>query len=174
MKKVLAAIQLVLLVIFMLFLHLGAAYFLPYPWNTLNTIFMILVILMMTKETGQTVWLAFITHFFIELYATTPFGIILCSSTLSFLFTYWLSQSIFINKSWYTAFAFSAVSLIFYRIIYILLLIITGVFLETAPISWSLMFRYFGWELILTSIVAGVASLLIAPREKKRGTFFLH
>lgn len=172
--KTLILVGKMLMVIFaMVLLHLGAAYLLPYPWDSLNIMFMLLVVLIVVKETGIAVWLAYVGHFFIELYATTPFGVILFSSTISILCTFWLSRSIFINKSWYTAFVLAAIALFIYRLIYSTLLGILTLVQREGSLPWPLLIHHYVWELLLTSAAVGAVSLIFVHKKSKTQAFIL-
>ena len=155
-------------------LHFITSYILPYPWNALNVLFVVLVLLISIKEMKTTVWLAFLSHFFLELYATTPFGVLLFSSTFSALLTFWLSRSLIVNKSWYSTFVLSAAAIVLYRILYSGALYSVSVVSGIPVIPIFFMLPYFGFELFLTSFATGILYLLLARSKKKPGLFKLY
>ncbi|MEK7623759.1 MAG: hypothetical protein AAB408_03775 [Patescibacteria group bacterium] len=166
--KIIASVAVISLTILaMVFLHLVKVSLAPFPWSAINILFVPLILLMSIREARITVWLAFFSHFFIELYATTPFGVVLASSTLSVLLTFWLSQSFFIHRSWYTAFALSAVAIFLYRLFYSVILQALSLTGKISPLPISPLLPYYGWEILLTSVVTGSLSIfLVWPKNR--------
>jgi len=156
-------------IIFLLLLviaHFFLSYILPFPYNTLNIVFAALVLFMLLSESGTIVWMAFFTHLCIELYSVSPFGIILLSSTLSILCTYWLFQYFFSNRSWYSAILLTFVSLFLYRAISLFLLTITYFIQKEGSVPWSNMFVLSAWELLFTEIIV-LFGFAIIPQLRK-------
>lgn len=142
-----------LFLLFLVIAHFFLSYTLPFPFNTLNIIFASLVLYMVFSESGSVVWMAFFTHFCIELYSVSSFGIILLSSTLSILFTYWFFQFVFTKKSWYSIPFVAFLSLALYRAISLLLLVLIGFITKDTAIPWGSIFILAAWELFFTELV---------------------
>lgn len=156
-------------IIFLLLLviaHFFLSYILPFPYNTLNIVFAALVLFMLLSESGIIVWMAFFMHLCIELYSVSPFGIILLSSTLSILCTYWLFQYFFSNRSWYSAIFLTFIALFLYRTISLFLLSITYFIQKEGSVPWSNMVVLSGWELLFTEIIV-LFGFAIIPQLRK-------
>ena len=112
-------------------IHLGIAYMLPFPWNSLNILFVFSILFLVFRGSGLVIWITCVMHFFVELYSAQPFGIAMVSSTFSLLFTYWLYQYIFTNRSWYIVIILSISSLFFYRVMSTILLWLFSIFINS-------------------------------------------
>lgn len=166
MKNAIKILLGLLLVITITTLDIGATYTFQYPFSIINIIFAVLIIIMMWCEHGIVVWLAFCAHLFIELFAVTPFGIILLSSTLGMLAGYWLYTNIFTNKSWYTAIVMTLITITIYRTVYIVLYLLY-LFLNSLIMPNAFFFSIFFWEIILTSLSVGIIFIMISPFSEK-------
>lgn len=147
---------------FFVIMDIGLSYILPYPWSKINLLFALLIILMLWRDSGWIVWITFFTHLIIELYTASPFGVILASSTLSILFSFWLYKHLFTNRSWYATVALSAITLALFRLFYVSTLLILRVFGVVKTIPWKLMLVTFAWEALLTISAVGVIYFFIS------------
>lgn len=143
-------------------IHIGASYFLPFPWSKINLIFLLLVIIMMWRDTSLIVWVAFFTHLIIELYSATPFGVQLFSSTIGMLFTFWIYRNLFNNRSWYSAMAITAFSLTVYRLLYTASLILLKFLGIIVSIPWKNAAETFVWEILLTVFGTGITYFILS------------
>lgn len=169
MKKILRTFSFPLGTLAIVFSHLAVSYLLPPPWGHMNAIFVILSLLLLLGESGMVVWMAFAGHFVLELYATTPFGIVLFSGTFALLAAVWLFRYFFTNRSWYTAFAVSAIGVALYRVLYSGSLLLVRAFGVETALPWRRLAVVFGWEILLTAIATGALYVLVArPFRKKR------
>ncbi len=167
------AIKLLLAAFMVTFLsisNVSVAYLLPYPLDKLNIIFVALILIIVFRGTGISVWLVFFSYFIIELYTITPFGVTLTSATWGALFCYWLYQHVFTNRSWYAVLGLSILTLISYRLFYIALLFLTTLFKTEGTVSMFLLFPIYGWEILLTTGTVGVLYATISPFVKKLDT----
>jgi hypothetical protein len=149
-------------VVFVVLLHLATGSVLPYPWGYANAIIVFLILFLLLEESGVVVWIAFAAHFFVELYAMSPFGVILFSGTMSALAAFWLYRYFFTNQSWFTATALSFLTVVMYRLMYTVLLLIARIFLGTPLPPWRFLMIVYGWEIALTTLAAGMLYLAIA------------
>ena len=148
-------------------LNIGASYILPYPYSKINIIFIALLIIMMWSDSGTVIWISFFSHFFIELFSTTPYGIILFSSTIAWLFCFWLYKNFFTNRSWYSATALMFFVLICYHLFYAIILLVTQIFGLTGDISWSSLFVTAGWEILFSVILMSIIYFILSIFIKK-------
>jgi hypothetical protein len=143
-------------------LSISTSYLLPFPFSKINIIFLVLVIIMMTKDSGLVVWIAFLAHFIIELYSSVPFGLILFSGTISILIIFWFYKNIFTNRSWYSSIALTLIALILYRLLYIFLLFFLNIINVNNFIWESSILFIFGWEILLTSLSTGFVYFILS------------
>lgn len=134
-------------------IHMAFLYLFPYPLNKINVIFMFLVLAMLWTDSGIVVWVSFLLHFFIELYALTPFGIVLFSGTIATLMLFWLYRNVFINRSFVAVVSLSAAAILLYRFLYTLTLSIFAYPIIVQQSFFSLIGVY-AWEMLFTVIGA--------------------
>ncbi len=160
-------IGLIAIIFFIVIMNLAASYILPYPFSKMNILFVLLLLFLFWRESGKVVWLSFFTHIIIEFYALTPFGIILFSGTISMLFTYWIYQNIFTNKSIYSVLALSIFAVIIYRFFYMFLLFLFNFFSgssESIPLLMTM--QTFGWEILFTVLSVSTVYLFATQISK--------
>lgn len=167
MRHFLSIFSKVLFLLALVVAHFFLSYILPFPLNTVNIIFASLMLFMLLSESGTIVWMAFFTHLCIELYSVSPFGVILFSSTISILFTYWLFQYFLSNRSWYSIVVLTFLSLFFYRFISLFLIASISFLGKGDPLPWSNILALAGWELFFTEIVVIVGYAIIPQLRKK-------
>lgn len=152
MRKLKKIILLFFLTLLVLVLHFAIAYALPYPFDKINILFIYLILYLIVTESGTVVWLAFLTHIFIEIFPSTIFGVTLLSSSLAMLFSYWLYTYYITNRKWFSVGFLTFLTILFYRILYSFFLFFRNRFDETTPhIEWSQMVQLSFWEIILTT-----------------------
>lgn len=167
MRKLLSFIGKIIFLIGLVVSHFFLSYSLPFPLNTINILFAVLIVTMILAESGVIVWMAFFTHLCIELYSVTPFGIILASSTLSILFTFWMFQYVFTNRSWYSAIFLTFFSLFLYRSISFVLLVLYNFLSKTENTPWSNFVILALWELLFTEIAVLIFYTVVSQFYKK-------
>ena len=170
MDKILRIFGMFLAIIFLVAINIGLSYILPFPYSKLNILFAVIIILMLLSDSGLIVWITFFSHLFIELFSTTPFGVIIFSSTISILVAFWLYKHIFTNRSLLATIALSSFALIFYRLIYILLLAITRLFGIRTEIPWQLIFITFLWEFLFTTTLVAIFYFILSKFSKRLKT----
>ncbi|MFZ2189698.1 MAG: hypothetical protein WA057_04990 [Candidatus Magasanikiibacteriota bacterium] len=170
MAKFLRFFGISLIIIILTVLNIGLSYLLPYPFNKINILFIAIIIFILWKNSGTIIWFAFFSHLLLELFSTTPFGIILFSSTISILFTYWLYQEIFTNRSLLSTLAIGFFALFFYRVLYLLLLILAKFLSFTTSIPWQSIFITFFWEFIFTLTALAIIYFIISKSSRRFNT----
>lgn len=141
---------------------------LPPPWRQINALFLFLMILFMIRETGAVVWLSFFVHFIMELYATTPFGIVLFAGTVGMLVSVWLFHQFLTNRSWYTMFVLTASAILLYRLLYTVLLFIVSTRGYTVMPPWTFLLQTYGSEIALTACVATISYAFIEHVARRK------
>ncbi len=167
MKKLFAAFFYIMILLIIVSFAMGASFVLPYPWSKVNILFAFLLLILAFRPQGTVVWMSFIAHFFLELYAITPFGILLVSGTLSMLFTFWAYQYLFSNRSWYAMVAMCAFTLGIYRCIYVITLYIAHLIHPETVISWGSIMETTAWEILFTTTLVAVLYLIFFYRSRR-------
>lgn len=172
MKQFLKALCVVLLLIPVVALHMAVTYILPFPFDKINIIFASLILFILFNKSGAVVWISFLVHYLVELYATTAFGIVLFSGTMSILFVYWLSKNVFTNPRFVVAIGLSAIGLLIYRATYVLSLFLLYLLsrgrYETGLVPGMIVLYI--WELFLTTVLVSIGYIVISfYRGKKAG-----
>lgn len=154
MRKLLRFLFLFFLTLCIVVFHFFIVYTLPFPFDKMNILFLYLVLYLLITEQGNVVWLAFLTHIFIEVFPSNIFGVTLLSSSLAFVFSYWLHMYYLTNRKWYGATALMIATLFCYRILYSLFLF---VFHRITPLSVNIQWKEL-WQLSIYEI--GLTTLL--------------
>lgn len=147
-----------------------ASTFLSFPFSKVNILFSALILLIVWKNQGYVVWFAFFSHFFLELFLSTPFGVVLFSSTISILLSYWMFRYLFTNRSVYAVATLSVVSLACYRILYIFLLMLIRLVNEGFTIPFKLTLVTMFWEILITASLTSVAYMIFSVSTKMFST----
>ena len=147
--------------------HIGLAFILPFPWSKINIIFVLLIILLFWWDSGYIIWLAFFSHLLIELYTTTPFGVLLFSGTISFLLAFWFYRYFFTNRSWYAAATLGLLTILIYRALYFFGLLSYKVLGLTTILPWQNILLTSMWEIVL-SVPAIMLIFFVCSRFSRR------
>lgn len=154
MKKLLHFLFLFFITLFVVAFHFFIVYTIPFPFDKINILFIYLTFYLLLTERGTVVWLAFLTHIFIEVFPSNIFGVTLLSSSLAFVFSYWLHMYYITNRKWYGASMLIFSTLFCYRVLYSIFLF---VFYRIAPsltrsIQWTELWQLTSYEIVLTTL----------------------
>ncbi len=139
----------IFLTVGILMLHVGFITLVPYPLNTIQVALLLLTYIIILKQSGTTVWMAFVIGFIFDLMSSSMFGIFTLSYTVTVLLLYWLFRDILTQQSFWAVSALTAAGLIVFRIMYTLTLIISQ------DIIWSDLMIWYSWEFMMT-VGAGI------------------
>lgn len=134
MKLLLKIISFVGGSILLVLLHVILVDFFPYPLNYINVVFIGLLWWLIYNPSYETKIRIVLVGWLIELYASTPFGILLISLVAALLIVDWLLRTILTHHSWYMVFLTGVAGLALYRVIYVLLLIVGASFFHVGAI----------------------------------------
>lgn len=160
MQLILRLLAYAFALISMTILHLGVSYILPSPWSHVNSLFIVLSLILFARNSGSVIWMAFFAHLLIELYTTTPFGIVLYTSTIAMVIGYWLSVAVITNRSWYSLSLLTGMILLVYRLGYMLLLAVTQI-VTNNRYNWSALLADLGWEWVFTTITVTIIAIIL-------------
>lgn len=149
-------------------LQLTVSNLLPYPFDKVNIVFAILIIYLLFKGSGAVVWFSAAFHLLIELYSTTPFGVVLFAGTFGILIVFWVARILFTNASIQVAAGLLVLGLLFYRILYILFLTINTLIFHTIDLKFGFFTRLFAWELSSTLVFTLVLYAMVIVLSKLR------
>ncbi len=166
-NRIIKILLVILGVIFMAALHIGFSYLLPYPFSKINIIFTIVILLLLWYNSGLVVWISFFSNLFIELFAVSPYGVILFSSTISILIAFWLYQNFFANRSFYAALVLTASTIFIYRLIYIFSILILKIFNIVEFLPGKLILITSLWEILFTTILVSILYFIFSLFTKK-------
>ncbi|MBH41646.1 MAG: hypothetical protein CL685_02950 [Candidatus Magasanikbacteria bacterium] len=161
MSIILLLIRKIVFIILSFILYLFVLYLFPYPFSLINVFFAIATMHLFLNESFAVVWYILLVHFFVELYSTQPFGVIVFSAVISVLIMLWLYQHVFTNKSWYTAAGLVFCTLLIFRILYLVALFILSLFGYATMFSFSSIYYSFAWEICLTTVCSIVSHLIL-------------
>lgn len=140
--------------IFLIFiLHIGIANILPYPFNHINVVFLVLAWQIFFDNRPRAIWYLLPLAFLLELFTVAPFGINTASLFISLIFTKWLLDNIFTNRSVYIVFLASVISLTIYRVSFIFFNYLINWFVYHVKIEVFKFFLDVGVEIVLTSML---------------------
>lgn len=147
--------------ILVLAVHLGVGIFLSHPFNHINVFVGAAVWLFLVRSTGAAVWWFFGLYFVLELFASTPFGILLGAGTFSVLFLYWLSRSVITNRSWMAAVGLSVMGVVFFRLLHVVCLLCVSWISGSPYVLTHVYMQGVAWEIVLTTGVTTASILLL-------------
>lgn len=159
-------------------LHLVHASFFQYPMSLLHVVFFSLLLLQFVFEPTLLLPLGIALFFVIDLYSVlTPFGIVLTAGTIALLGSIWLYQDFFTNKSWIAAGVVTAITIVFFRLLYAGMMFILSLVEQTYAISLSRLLLPTLWEAALTSIAVAISVLALTiflPQLQRRHATHAH
>jgi len=167
MRNILSAIGGIISLIVLVSVEIGLSYILPFPYSKINLIFAVLIIWMLWRKSGMVVWISFFANFIVELFAASPFGLIVFSGTISMLLGYWFFQNIFTNRSWFAAIVLTIITIFLYRLIYAfgLLILFWGNAIRVVP--WKMMMSTLLWEELFTVLLVGMIYVLLTRYSRQ-------
>ena len=167
MKQFLKICALIGGTLMLVLLHHVVVDILPYPFELVNLTYTALLWWLMYNPNTYLNTLIVTTAFLSELYATTPFGVVLISMTLGLIATNWMLTNVFTNHSWYMVFLVGGLSIAFYRIVYVVGAITVASFMHTGSIpNIKIIFDIFQ-EILLSSILLEIAYIISRLFSKK-------
>ncbi len=150
--------------------------FFPWPFNHINIIFIVVILFTVISPQREIFWYYIPLAFLLESFTAKGFGLISLSLLGSLMIIDWFLKKIFTNRSFLIVYLSTAVVILLYRSIFILLLLLTK-FLDKAPVNYvglleiilnSLM------EIFLTPIVTLFIYLIFRLLFKRLGSKYLN
>lgn len=114
-----------------------------------------------------------LVHVFLEFLSLFPFGVLLFSSTLSMVCSYWFFHSLFVNRSWHAALVLTGITLFFFRGLYIFGIIMFDSDQIRSENFWIHFLQSVGWEMLLTTVCMGVIYFIGTKFSRRLNAFVL-
>ncbi len=140
--------------------HIFVVNFLPFPFNHINIIFSLSLLVLTISPSSKALWLALITSYISELFSSIPFGVGTSSLFISLLIINWFQINILTNRSVYMVFLSATLGIALYRALFVLLLTVNNYFYSLPPLPYKEIIADAGWEVLLSSLLLFVLYLL--------------
>lgn len=139
--------------VLILTVHIFIINFLPYPFNHINIIFTIFLLIITVSTNNRVIWLILITAYFSELLSSIPFGISTAALLLSLLIINWFQCNILTNRSVYMIFLSAILGIILYRVLFVIFLTVHNYFFNLPGLPYKEITLDAGWEIVLSSLL---------------------
>ncbi|MCB9798117.1 hypothetical protein H6758_00145 [Candidatus Nomurabacteria bacterium] len=170
MKKLLDFVAHALFILFTIAVHLVMVTIFDYPISAINILFIILILHLLLYESLRVVWMSIAVFYILELFVSSPFGVLLFSGTYAIYLAYVLHLNVFPNRNLVASTLLLFITLICFRFLYVLFSIFAFLFQEGSPAMGHLV-GYAAWELLLTGLVFLVIYPVVLHILQKR--FFI-
>lgn len=178
MRLLWGTIKLFIYIVLILALHIFIVNFLSFPFNHINIIASLFLLLLTVSTNKRVLWLALIISYFSELFSSVPFGIATAALLTSLLIINWFQMNILTNRSVYMIFLSAILGIALYRIIFIFLLAAYNYFFNLPNLPYKEIMADAGWEIMLSSIALFVLyfldAKLLRPLRTPRRSFQLY
>lgn len=154
--------------------HTMVNYLLPFPFNQINTAFLTLMWLVVYRNDSQMLWMALGVTFLMNIFSSSPFGLLSISVITALLAVRKLFFVVFTNYSWYNVLLLGLVGYIFYKtmlyLTFVCLSILNRSFTSIAlPNVYASLFEI-GVNAAVFLCIYAVASL-ITPKKRYYNAF---
>lgn len=142
--------------------------------TTINLVLTVSLFILFVSRFADALWLALISGFLLELYALTPFGMILASLLLTLIVTNLLFTYFFTNRSLPALLALGFAGTLIFRFIFFVLNLVLMIKLQ---INFSFTFRDYIlitlWEMISNTLLLLMAFILMNRFSQRLKAVFL-
>ncbi len=140
--------------------QLGISLVLPFPFNNLDLLFLLLLWLLFFWSLENVLLGAIGIGFLLELFTALPFGVNLFSLPLAILLINWFMKTFFTNRSLLIIIIIGSTGVVIYRAVYLLLILASNLFFKTIAFAWQDILLNISAEIILTTIALAVMYLI--------------
>lgn len=166
MKPFLRAVLAIAAIIAITTLHIAWVTVFPYPISALNIITIALVYLLLVRRIAVALAAAFAVGLTIELYAVTPFGLLLGALLIAFIASAFFASRILTTNSFWGSVALCFFMVVVNRITFVVLLTIVGFTQgEVAAVSLQFMESMIAEGIVTTIAAAVLFALLPLPHR---------
>ncbi|TSC84834.1 MAG: hypothetical protein G01um101413_218 [Parcubacteria group bacterium Gr01-1014_13] len=160
MRLLWRALSLILTIWLILIAHIFVVNFLPFPFNSINITFSLLLLFLTVSQNKKIIWLGLITSYFLELFSGSPFGIGMAATIISLLVINWFQLNILTNRSGYIVLLSLLLGIALYRILFVAFLVVSRYFFHQESLSYKQVIVDAGWEVLLSSVLLFLLQLI--------------
>lgn len=102
--------------------HVAVSRMVQSPSLSIHASIAAIILYIFYNESGASMWHSFFIFFMLEQFSAEPFGILLISGVFATLCCLWLYRYTFTNRSWYSLAGLTCITVLFMRVVSILLL----------------------------------------------------
>ena len=141
-------------------LHALSANFLSYPFNLINIFAFLFIFDTFFYKTPRII-IFLIIGFILDIFSNNIFGVNLISIFITCIIMQWLLKNYLFNYHFYIVFISGFLTVVFYRLIYLLMSVILNFLLSNQEIINTQFVVDFVWESLLTAIFTTLVYLFI-------------
>lgn len=147
---------------------------LPYPFNLLNFIYILLILKALHHNSISTIWLALLLSFFLELFSSLPFGVTMMTVVGSLAILSWLLKVLITNNSWYVSFFSGLVGFSIFKLMSVVIfLMINFLSRDLVFIMDSRVFVNYGIEILFNASILVFLYLLLRIFKRQSNVNYL-
>ncbi len=155
-SKIIQKLLILLMANLLILLHLSWRIIFHQPVNFLNIIMTVFLWLIILNPRQKYILVATYTLLVCELFYTTPFGLESFSQIFALLIANWLLLNVFTNRSLIIVFFTGFVSMVIYRIIFIIFIYWNSLIQNYSNVFSTLLIKMFLSEALITAISLSV------------------
>lgn len=153
MKLLSRIIALAIYLIIILAAHIFIINFLPYPFNHINIIVALFLLIITVSVNNRVIWLALAVSYVAELFSSIPFGIGTISLLCTLFIINWFQFNILTNRSVYMIFLSAVLGITLYRVLFVSFLTVHSSFRSLPGLPYKEIIADTGWEILLSSLL---------------------
>lgn len=158
MKYILDLIAHIVFVLFSVALHVVLVTLFEYPVSAVNILLIVIVIHLLLYDSIRVVWMSLAIFYILELFVSSPFGVLLFTGCLTAYGAFALHINVFPNRSLIASTSLLVTTVILFRVLYAVFGFVISLF-TTEQFQFVHLLGYMGWEVLLT----GLAFLIVYP-----------
>ena len=167
MKLLWRTLLLFLTILAILTVHIFVVNFLPFPFNHINIIVSLLLLLLSVTSNKKALWLALVISYFSELFSSIPFGIGAAAIILSLVIINWFQLNILTNRSVSMVFFSALFGITLYRTLFVIFLTANNYFFNKGILPYKEIMADAGWEILFSSLALFLFYLVGAKLLKR-------
>lgn len=141
-------------------------YLFPDPFSYMNVGAIWITLYILLRESGKIVWYMFLFYFCLELlFMTEIYGAMLFAGTISVLIAYWSHRFFLTNKSIATGLLLCIITILSYRTIWYLYLLIVYIFLNKSTGIPGFSMMTLGLELLISELFVYILMVILLKKK---------
>lgn len=148
-------------------LHIAIVTVFSYPFNTVNVTIIAMVFLLMTRRTNLSIAITLFMGTIIDLYAVTPFGVLLVALIISLIVGIALSSYVITTISFLGGVILTLTMVVCYRISFMLFFGLYALSHEEVVLPFVQALQHVAAEAFTTTLIAALLILFFAKRTAR-------